>query len=226
MRGFGQADPFDEAPLLPQLDSFVADFVAAHSPKRKQPPPILVGNSLGGVASLRALQNPDLAIAGIAPVSPAGLGHQPWVDMISRDPIIHRIITSRRTPMPMDALRRAVATVYLRLAVCNRKVCDPDAARYYASTYRSREDVVRLVRNARIVLPELSSPYQLERINRPVTMIWGARDRLTPIRGAQRVLDAVPGAKLVRLEGVGHCAQVEVPERVADLVCEFADEIA
>ena len=52
-------------------------------------------------------------------------------------------------------------------------------------------------------------------------LVWGDRDRLVFHRGAQRVLDAVPGARLELLEGVGHCPQVEAPERFTELLTEF-----
>jgi pimeloyl-ACP methyl ester carboxylesterase len=40
-------------------------------------------------------------------------------------------------------------------------------------------------------------------------------------KGAQRVLDAVPGATLELIERCGHCPQVEYPERFADLIVGF-----
>jgi abhydrolase domain-containing protein 6 len=43
-------------------------------------------------------------------------------------------------------------------------------------------------------------------------------------RGADRILDAVPGARLELLEGIGHCPQVEVPERFTKLLLEFSDQ--
>jgi pimeloyl-ACP methyl ester carboxylesterase len=52
-------------------------------------------------------------------------------------------------------------------------------------------------------------------------LIWGRSDRLVPISGAQRVLRAVPGSRLFALQGIGHCAQVEDPVRIAALVTDF-----
>ena len=52
-------------------------------------------------------------------------------------------------------------------------------------------------------------------------LVWGDRDRLVFHRGAQRVLDTVPGARLELLEGIGHCPQVEAPERFTELWLEF-----
>ena len=39
--------------------------------------------------------------------------------------------------------------------------------------------------------------------------------------GAQRVLDAVEGSRLVTLERCGHSPQIECPDQLADLVLEF-----
>jgi pimeloyl-ACP methyl ester carboxylesterase len=54
--------------------------------------------------------------------------------------------------------------------------------------------------------------------------VWGDHDRLVFARGAQRVLDAVPDARLELLEGVGHCPQVEAAQRFTQLLLEFGDE--
>jgi abhydrolase domain-containing protein 6 len=43
-------------------------------------------------------------------------------------------------------------------------------------------------------------------------------------RGAERVLDAVPGARLELLRGVGHCPQVEAPARLTELVLDFCTQ--
>jgi pimeloyl-ACP methyl ester carboxylesterase len=48
----------------------------------------------------------------------------------------------------------------------------------------------------------------------PVLLVWGDRDRLVFHRGADRVLSEVADARLELLEGIGHCPQVEAPERV------------
>ena len=224
LRGFGQADALGEGLILPQLDEFMAAFIRQYTPAKRGGAPLLVGNSLGGVASLRAAQNPDLRLAGVVAISPAGLGLQPWVDLIEREPVVHRIISSP-VPVPMRAIRQAITIAYGRLAVHDRSRMDPSAAAAYASQYRSRDDVTRLVRMARRVLPELRDPYELRKITCPVMAIWGDRDLLTPIRGAKHLLDALPKAELVKLEGVGHCAQVEVTGRVAELVGEFAARV-
>jgi pimeloyl-ACP methyl ester carboxylesterase len=76
------------------------------------------------------------------------------------------------------------------------------------------------------MLPELRDPFRLADIHVPVLLVWGDRDRLVFARGASRVLEAVPDARLEVLEGVGHCPQVEAPQRFTELLLEFDDQLA
>lgn len=63
--------------MLPQLDCFVAAVVRHFAQGGRA---MIAGNSLGGVAGLRAAQDASLPLAGTVAISPAGLGHQRWVD--------------------------------------------------------------------------------------------------------------------------------------------------
>jgi pimeloyl-ACP methyl ester carboxylesterase len=198
--------------MLPPIDAFVADLVRSFGE-----PVVLAGNSLGGVASLRAACDGDLPLAAIAPISPAGFGHQPWVDIVERFGALTAIARTP-LPVPVGALRRAAALLYLRLG-CRSRV-DGDAGRRYASHYRTAADVRRHVTRVRPLLREIGDPacYALERVRVPVLAIWGRHDRFTPFAGSRRLLAACPDARLVELHGCGHCPQLEVPERIAALL--------
>jgi pimeloyl-ACP methyl ester carboxylesterase len=74
------------------------------------------------------------------------------------------------------------------------------------------------------LIPELRDALELERITVPLLLVWGDRDRLVFHRGAQQILDAVPDARYELMDGVGHCPQVEAPERVTELLLEFCEE--
>ena len=52
----------------------------------------------------------------------------------------------------------------------------------------------------------------------PVTIAWGARDRLLLPRQAARARQVLPGARHVRLERCGHVPFVDDPERCADVI--------
>jgi pimeloyl-ACP methyl ester carboxylesterase len=45
-------------------------------------------------------------------------------------------------------------------------------------------------------------------------------------RGARLVSEALPDTTVELLDGIGHCPQVEAPERVADLLAAFVADPA
>lgn len=219
--GFGLADRLGGGQMLPQYDRFVSDLVEAHSAAGR---PVLVGNSLGAVAALRTAQDEEVPIAGLVAISPAGLGHAPWVDMLVREPLLHRIVTAP-VPLPRGLVRRGAGIAFARLAVADRTRLDPDALSRFAGHFSGQAHVAWTVRNARRVMAEIESAYELERIRRPVLLVWGDRDRLIPPAGARKVLDVVSDSRLVVIDGAGHCPQLEQPDRVCDLVLDFAARV-
>jgi len=53
----------------------------------------------------------------------------------------------------------------------------------------------------------------------PLLLIQGAEDRITPAaENAELLVAAVPGARLIMLEGCGHLPEVEMPQRVNALI--------
>ncbi|HEY6761638.1 MAG TPA: alpha/beta hydrolase [Baekduia sp.] len=83
--------------------------------------------------------------------------------------------------------------------------------------------MAQMLANGRRLLPELRlDAFALDAITVPVLLIWGERDRMVANAGARHVLDALPAATLVLLDGVGHCPQVEDPERFVATLEEFA----
>jgi pimeloyl-ACP methyl ester carboxylesterase len=92
--------------------------------------------------------------------------------------------------------------------------------------HRERARVAHYLDTAHRLLPELREPFELSRITVPVLLVWGDRDRLVFHRGADRVLSEVADARLELLEGIGHCPQVEAPERVTELLLEFSDQVS
>jgi len=48
----------------------------------------------------------------------------------------------------------------------------------------------------------------------PVLLLWGTRDRILPRAQGPRLAAALPNARLVELEGLGHTPQLEAPDVV------------
>jgi pimeloyl-ACP methyl ester carboxylesterase len=125
-------------------------------------------------------------------------------------------------PVPEVAVRRVVGRLYRTLAFSSPRDVDRRLVDSFTTHIRSKGDAARILSTGRRLLPELDDAFELERVGCPVRLVWGDRDRMVRITGADRVLREVPGASLETLEGVGHCPQVEAPDRIAEILVEFA----
>lgn len=222
--GFGAADRLGPDLILPQLDEF-AIAVVRYAAGRSQDPVVAVGNSLGGCVVLRLAERHAGRLAGVVGVAPAGLEMTQLLSLVQRDPVL-RTVVALPTPVPSFVLRAAVARLYRQLALASPARVDPAVVTNFTFHHRRRARVAHYLDTAHRLMPELRHPFALERIDVPVLLVWGDRDRLVYARGAQRVLDVVPDARLELLEGIGHCPQVEAPKRFTELLLEFGAERA
>jgi pimeloyl-ACP methyl ester carboxylesterase len=218
--GFGAADRLTPAgPVLSQHDHFAAAVLEAAGPGA-----IAVGNSLGGCVALRAAQNPDLGLAGIVPVSPAGLGLAPWLDAIEANPIVRSLLLVA-APLPAPVVQALVGRIYRSIAFAPRAQVDPLVVRTFASHFRDTATVRRYLETARRIFPELHDPFDFDRVSVPVLLVWGRRDAMVPYRGSEKLLAAVPGSRLEMLDTCGHCPQIEEPQRLVELVLGFGADL-
>lgn len=222
--GFGGADPLLHEPILPQLDEFAAA-AARYLAGRPRQPITVMGNSLGGCVALRLAERYGKQLAGVVAVAPAGLEMSRLLHLVQRDPVL-RTLLALPTPVPSVVLRSAVARLYLRLAFAAPSAIDPAVISAFTWHHRRRSSVASYLDIAHRLIPELRDPYRLSDIESRVLLVWGDRDRLVFHRGAERILAAVPGSRLELLEGVGHCPQVEAPDRLVDLLIEFDSDAA
>jgi pimeloyl-ACP methyl ester carboxylesterase len=221
--GFAMADPLLSGEVLPQLDAFAADALryAAGRPRR---PVLVVGNSLGGCVALRLGERQRVRLAGILAAAPAGLQMSRLLGLVERDPVL-RSILALPAPVPSMVLRAAVARLYVQLVFASTRDIDPRVISTFTSHHTRRAKVASYLDIAHRMLPELRRALDLEQVRVPLLLVWGDRDRLLFHRGAQEILDAVPDSRLELLEGIGHCPQVEAPDRFADLLLDFAAEL-
>jgi pimeloyl-ACP methyl ester carboxylesterase len=222
--GFGRADRLKrDEPILPQLDRF-ADAALAAARDGAGEPPLLVGNSLGGCVAIRAAQRGAAPLTGIVPIGPAGLGLAPWLDLIEGNPLV-QFAQLASTPLPRALVQAFIGQAYRMLAFAPRAAVDPLVVRTFASHFADAATVRRYLQTARALLAELHDPFELERVELPVLLVWGKRDAMVPHGGSAKLLDVVPGSRLELLDACGHCPQVEDPQRLVELVLDFASEV-
>jgi pimeloyl-ACP methyl ester carboxylesterase len=216
--GSGWAPPLGRPPLA-ALGEFLVDYLNDFV----DTPVVLVGNSLGGRTALRVAQSPQLPICGVVGIAPAGLAYGPRLQRVDRwagtlNPMVQVL---RRLPIPAPLVRCTAQQFYaVRLA---ERRGGPELAHRYASHLRGMRDIGRLWADyLALAADDKADPLELARVRAPVLLIWGRRDGLAALEGAQLLLDAVPSSKLVVFDDCGHCPHVEVPGEIADLLVEFA----
>lgn len=217
MPGFGAASHLESGPVLPQLDRFAQAALEYVAPDGGA---VVAGNSLGGCVAMRLAEQPDLELAGVVPVAPAGLDMARWFVLVERDPIL-RTLLAAPLPVPGFVFRSAVGEVYRRLAFARPGSIDPRVVATFASHLSDRASIGRRLEVGRRLLGELRDPFDLERVTCPVLLVWGRQDLLVFQAGARRVLATVPDGRLVVLDDCGHCPQLEAAERFTELLLDF-----
>lgn len=221
--GFGAADELDpDRPVLAQLTAFAVAALHSFAPRGGA---VVCGNSLGGCLSLLLAEQPELELAGVVPVAPAGLDMARWFAIIERDPLLRSLLASP-LPVPATVLQRVVSEVYKRLAFHRPRGIEPLVARTFAGHFRDRAAAARILGSGRRMLPELRDPFELERVCCPVLLVWGQQDAMVFQTGAERVLAAVGESRLELIDDCGHCPQIEAVDRLADLLLDFPASVA
>jgi pimeloyl-ACP methyl ester carboxylesterase len=66
-------------------------------------------------------------------------------------------------------------------------------------------------------------PHRLAGVDLDTLVIWGERDKVAPRGCAQAYAEAIPGARLEVIPGVGHRPEIEARDRFVKLVSEFLE---
>lgn len=66
----------------------------------------------------------------------------------------------------------------------------------------------------------------LAQIRCPVLVVVGSEDSITPPADARLLAERIPNARLETIEGTGHLANIEAPERFNAVVLEFLDQVS
>ncbi len=83
----------------------------------------------------------------------------------------------------------------------------------------AREQACRLAWRPYMFDPAL--PHLLARVNLPTLIVWGREDAIVPPSAGEAYQRAIPGARLVVLDGSGHHPEIEQSEQFVRLVEEF-----
>lgn len=214
--GFGYSHPVHfPLPLLDQQVAFAAAAVK-RAAERSGRDVIVAGNSLGGWTTLRLAERDDLPIAGIVPVAPAGIAMSPWFLRLDRLPGIDQLLRIPG-PVPEVVTRSVVARAVRRVGFGDPARVDERFVRSFSLHNRNRRWAVARIAAAQGVRDQLDKPFDPELVDVPSAVVWGTRDVLCLIEGAEP-LAAMLGARLIVVPRCGHLPQVEHPDSVIEAI--------
>lgn len=176
---------------------------------------VLLGNSVGGFAALRAAAHaPDL-VSGLVLVSPGGFTpHWPGTTLTCRVIGSSAVAPRAFRVLPQLYLRDRNPGVTATIARAQTASRNPESAQVFAGIWRSFAD------------PEHDARPLAEGVRCPVLLAWGTRDPILPWRiDGRRARAALPDAEVVTFDGAGHQPFIERPEEFLDRTAPFLSRL-
>jgi pimeloyl-ACP methyl ester carboxylesterase len=214
--GHGESDrPYDEdcgiAAQAEYLDAAMTALRVARG--------ILVGVDIGGVIALRLAATRPERVEKLVLINPPAFDELP-----ARD-ITH--MQRNTAKFAIRTTRGILGAAPLIEGVLRGSVSDPDKqmplkllARYLAP-FVGREGTNHLLALASSISAEDIEEVDLRSIHVPTLIIWGDADGFVDPQIGQKLVNALPDGRLVRLPGVARLVPEESPEQVAELLLEF-----
>lgn len=181
---------------------------------------VVVGLSFGGaVAAWLAAEHPD-RVAALVLISPAAntAALQP-VDRLLAMPVIGYalsagLLAGAGLGLTSGRVRRRLEATF---------ALPDDYLRSAARRLRQRGAWESFVVEQRALLRELPRlEERLDRIRAPTTVVLGTADTVVPRQAGRQLVQQIPGAELVEIEGGHHVLPAEHPDRLAGLILRAA----
>ena len=166
----------------------------------------LVGNSLGGhVAILFALAQPSI-LRSITLTGSSGLFEAP----------LGSTFPKRGN---YEFVQKKTEATFYNPAVATKELVDE-----VYDIVNDRNKAIRVIAIAKSALRHNISD-RLIQIKRPVLLVWGKDDTITPAFVGEKFHELLPESKLFILDNCGHAPMMEHPEEFNRLLFEFLNEI-
>jgi len=206
-----------------QVASFVSEWIGS--------PAVLIGNSIGGVVALEAArrleegQHPPARVILIDCAQRAlddkFLAEQPPLRRWGR-PLLKSLVRQRwlTTGLFRSLIKPNIIRSILRQAYPSGKNIDDQLVDILLrpALKPGAEEAFRGFIN---LFNDKTAPEILEKINTPVSLIWGANDPWEPIAKAQDWKQFACVEAMYELPGLGHCPHDEDPEQVNRIIASI-----
>ncbi|MEO5589965.1 MAG: alpha/beta hydrolase [Gemmatimonadaceae bacterium] len=180
---------------------------------------IVVGVDIGGAVALR-----------LAATRPERVEKLVLINTPAFDQLPARDITQMQRSTAKFAFRTTrgvLGAAPLIEGVLKGSVADPDThmpvrliARYLAP-FAGRDGVSHLLTLASSITDDDMDEIDLKTVHVPALVFWGERDQWVDMKIADKLVNALPDGRLVRIPGVGRLLPEENPEQLASLLLDF-----
>jgi pimeloyl-ACP methyl ester carboxylesterase len=178
----------------------------------------VVGASMGGmIGQTLAARHPDTVRSLVSIMSSPG-GRR--VATMPRMSVIGTLLS--RPPEQREAYAEHVATLFEKIGSPGFEHDHERLRRRALLAYDRCFYPVGAARQLMAIIASGDRTEEIRRIRAPTLAIHGADDKLLPKAGGEAVADAIPGARLEVIEGMGHDLPEQLWERFADLIEENA----
>jgi 3-oxoadipate enol-lactonase len=211
MPGYGGSVPL---PLvtIDALAAALGGFIRALGLER----PVLVGHSLGGMVLQRLLaEAPHVAGAVVLAQTSAAFG--------GRDPAWAETFLRERL-RPLDEGQSMAELAPGMVAAMVGDDADPGCIALAEECLAHTPDAT--YRDSIQAMPGFDMREWLPRIAVPTLVLAGSKDPNAPAAGTERMAARIPGAQFTLLEGAGHLAHLEQPERFNAAIEAFLNEVS
>jgi len=222
MRSCGESDRPQYGRTIQLLADDLRDFADALN----VPSFHLVGHSLGGAAALQFALDHSARVESLTLISPAPAEGMP---LATYAPSWTRVFGSGPSLMTMDVSYRFWQALGVNRPVLRRglKKMTPTLNHNDVQFEELVRDAARMAPDAVVehlrALDEWNVQDQISHLLTRVLIVWGRHDALVPLPPLQRTANALPNARLVIWDDVGHSPQIEQPDRFAHLLLDFIE---
>lgn len=225
--GWGLSDPAPDGDYsIAAATRWVSAAIEALAPSQ---PVHLVGNSLGGLISIRvAAYRPEL-VRTLSLISPAVPGFEATTDADPRMALLALPYIGARIQ------QRINGTDHMARARMSAELCFAHPENIPDHRLQQQAEEIAARAGFPWTVPAFSgslrsivavhlhrmkdNPWRLAAgLPMPTAVIWGDKDRLVPVKRAPKLAGVIPDARLHVFENVGHTAQLEAPQATAEAV--------
>lgn len=177
----------------------------------------LVGSSFGAaVAAMLAIDEPEFVdrLVLINSVGIAGGTHS--IERAARTGLVRHMVKSA---LLREGLGRSIFRLKLRASYATLQPDEALVDHYY--NLLLRDDGAHSFLQTLQQFKERELQQQLPEISHPVLSIWGARDRVLPVRKSVEIQNLLPHCWSTVIAGAGHLPHEERPHDCARLIHQF-----